>query len=67
MNTYHITMDSFGTDCPENWEEIAENLNRQIDEALAAAGETPEYGELSDEGREIVDGIWERFAAGEEC
>lgn len=65
--TYHITMDSFGTECPDNWEEIAEKLNRQIDDALAAAGETPEYGELSDEGREIVDSIWERFAAGEEC
>ena len=64
INTY-ITMDSFGTECPENWQEIAANLNRRIDEALTAAGETPEYGELSDECREIVDGIWERFTAGE--
>ena len=28
----YITVDSFGSDCPENWEEIANELNAIIDE-----------------------------------
>ncbi len=27
-----ITMDSFGSECPENWEEIADFLNALIEE-----------------------------------
>lgn len=30
--TYYITADSFGADIPENWQEIAEELNAIIDE-----------------------------------
>ncbi len=28
----HITMESFGADLPDNWEEIAAELNKIIDE-----------------------------------
>lgn len=61
----YITMDSFGTDLPSNWEEIAAFLNNMIEDELQQADELPEYGELSQDGREIVDSIWERFCAGE--
>lgn len=31
MYDYTITMDSFGQDCPGNWEEIADALNAILD------------------------------------
>lgn len=61
----YITMDSFGEELPTNWEEIAAFLNNIIDDELRQENELPEYGELSPDGREIVDGIWEKFCAGE--
>ena len=29
---YYVTVDSFGSDLPDNWEEIAAELNETIDE-----------------------------------
>lgn len=66
---YHITMDSFGADLPQNWEEIAAYLNNMIDESLDNAEGAFESGHdatgLSAEGHEIVNDIWERFCSGE--
>ena len=69
MDTYHVTMDSFGDKCPTNWEEIAGFLNHLIDGELEKAGEVPEYGDITPEGNEIVFKIWESFCRGElsEC
>ena len=53
-----ITMESFGADCPSNWEEIAAYLNGIID---GTDGITDADGELTAEGREKIDGIWERY------
>ena len=61
FNEYHITMDSFGQDCPANWEEIAEYLNGIIDEMDV----TDEDGELTGEGRDQIDSLWERYCTGE--
>ena len=58
---YHISMDSFGDTCPTNWEEIADYLNGIIDDMNI----TDEYGELTAEGREQIDALWEQYCAGE--
>ena len=67
--TYHITADSFGSDIPQNWEEIADYLNDLIDSALESADGAfdPAHDDtgLSAEGHDIVDGIWERYCAGQ--
>ena len=66
---YHITADSFGSNCPGNWEEIAAFLNGLIDEHLNNAADAfePGYDDtgLSTEGHEIVDHIWSLYCAGE--
>ena len=69
MKNYHVSMDSFGSECPGNWEEIADYLNAVIDLALE---QDPDYFEpgyddsgLSAEGHDVVNNIWERFCAGE--
>lgn len=59
---YHITMDSFGQDCPNNWEEIADYLNSIID---SMDGITDENGELTLDGREKIDTIWETYCSGD--
>ena len=69
MNTdYHINMDSFGADCPANWEEIASFLNERIDAALDGKDDAfdPGYDAsgLSFEGHAIVDSIWEDYCNG---
>ena len=61
FNEYHITMDSFGQDCPANWEEIADYLNGVIDEMDV----TDEDGELTMDGRDQIEALWERYCAGE--
>ena len=48
-----ITIDSFGSDCPENWEEIAEFLN----------GIIRERGIENDHN--AVNELWEAFCQGE--
>ena len=62
---YHITMDSFGQDCPSNLEEIADYLNTVIDEKLDKYGknafDNTNYAGLSREGTEIVSAVWENY------
>lgn len=63
FNEYHITMNSFGDTCPANWEEIADHLNTIID---ATPGITdPDTGDLTPEGREKIDALWEAYCAGD--
>jgi len=63
FNEYHITMDSFGDFCPANWEEIANHLNAIID-AMPDITD-PDTGELTAEGREKIDALWEAYCAGD--
>lgn len=51
MSNY-ITMESFGSMCPRNWEEIADALNAIIDER----------GILHDD--DACDALWEEFCSG---
>lgn len=52
-NDAYITMDSFGSELPENWQEIADLLNEKIEQL-----EEDEYGEID---RDDVDAIWENY------
>ena len=55
MNTeYRITAESFGADIPENWEQIAEYLNRRIDEMELDS--LPER-----EQHDAVNDLWDEF------
>lgn len=67
MTNYHINEDSFGSDCPTNWEEIADFLNSLIDRALdqTPGAYDPGYDDtgLSADGHEIVNDIWDRFCS----
>ena len=60
---YKVTMDTFADRCPANWEDVATYLENSLESALVAAGEDP--SEYTPDGREIADGIWEKFCAGE--
>lgn len=62
LEKFHLTVDSFGSDCPNNWQEIAAFLNAKIDERIMAAHLTPE--ELEEEGRNIANDVWDDFGAG---
>lgn len=54
MNTtYYVTVESFGSDCPVNWEEIASAMNAIIDERGIA------------EDRDATDALWESYWRGE--
>lgn len=46
--TYYVTADSFGADIPDNWEEIAAELNEIIDQR-GIAGDRGAVNELWDE------------------
>lgn len=48
-----ITVDSFGSDCPSNWEEIADALNNLINER----------GIYFDS--DAIDALWEDFCSGD--
>ena len=64
--TPYITMDSFGDYCPVNWEEIADYLNARINKLIEENdGLTDEYGELTEEGWDILAGQWESYCEGE--
>ena len=63
FNEYHITMDSFGDTCPANWEEIADHLNAIIDATPDITD--PDTGDLTFEGREKIDALWEAYCAGD--
>ncbi len=53
MNTNYITVDSFGSECPTNWEEIASALNSIIDDRGIA------------DDRDACDDLWETYFRGE--
>ena len=55
MSNY-ITEDSFGSLLPDDWQEIAAELNA----VLESAG-IPEYGELTTEQQYLVNLLWERM------
>ena len=44
---YYVTVDSFGSDIPDNWEEIATKLNKTIDD-LDIADDIDAVNELWD-------------------
>lgn len=58
---YRFTEDSFGSECPDNWEEVADYLNSQIAER---------FGELERENADDyeyhceADAIWENYCNG---
>lgn len=67
---YYITMDSFGVYVPDNWREIADYLNDQIDEIInevewnvSVNDEFPSEMELEME-REI-ETLWDCYCFGE--
>lgn len=53
-----ITMESFGSECPMNWEEIANYLNDKIDELENTI-------EDEDELNEALDQLWEDYCNGD--
>ena len=57
----HITADSFGDNCPNNWEEIAAYLNKIMDDTADKLGEDAQDWELHD----LSNDLWEKFCAGE--
>lgn len=54
----YFDMDSFGQDCPMNWEQIADYLNSIIEDM---EGITDEFGEVTPDGREQIDNVWENY------
>ena len=68
MYNYYITMDSFGDDLPNNWEEIAAFLNGIIEQTLEHTEGAFDNGYddtgLSFDGHEIVNRIWENYCNG---
>ena len=48
-----FNMDSFGQDCPVNWEEIAAYLNEKIEG----------IDETDSENRDAIDNVWESYWA----
>lgn len=56
-----FNQDSFGTYCPNNWQEIADYLN---DTARACGLREDDGGELDLVEVYALDIIWERWAAG---
>lgn len=70
INDYRITAESFGDECPKNWEEIADYLNEKIEAALSSNPELyfePGYDAsgLSAEGHDLLDKIWEDYCSDE--
>lgn len=54
----YYDMESFGADCPANWEEIATWLNAKLTERVSADMDDRDI-------REIADAIWEAYWGGE--
>ena len=61
MNNYLVNMDSFGDNCPTNWEEIAAFLNPMIEKVIDELGDEAEDWEIQDETNKI----WDAFCNGE--
>lgn len=53
-----FNMNSFGSNCPMNWEEIADYLNALLNEKT-----TDDMDEI--DIRELSDSIWEAYCAGD--
>ena len=68
---YHYTTDSFGSDLPKNHEEILSWLNTKLDKILVYDYQfdnsfgTINYNRLSQDGREEVENLWDRYWAGQ--
>ena len=60
---YRITGDSFGSDIPENWEEIADFLNEVIEKAWEESGLTEDYNGY-DWFHDTVEEIWDKYCSG---
>ena len=53
-----ITVDSFGANCPQNWEEIADFLNEIIEEKI-------ETDNLNDrDALDFSEELWEQYCMG---
>ena len=59
---YRFTEDSFGSECPDNWEEVADYLNSKIAERF---DELEKENADDDEYRYEADAIWENYCNGE--
>ena len=61
---YHYNMESFGSNCPDNWQEICTYLNSKLDSVLSMDPDNFDSSNpdgLSDDGREIVAKIWNEY------
>ena len=58
MAKYIIDEDSFGSNCPKNWEEIADFLNEIIESRADGDYDVDDMNALSDE-------VWEQYCNGE--
>ena len=54
-----ITVESFGAECPRNWQEIADALNARLEEMGV-----PENGEMDPETYDAYCALWEDYCAG---
>ena len=61
MSEFRITAESFGGNCPNNWEEIADYLNNIID---STPDIIDELGDLTDDGRQFLEKLWEDYCMG---
>jgi len=52
MMNYYVTMDSFGSECPANWEAIAAALNTIIDDRNIA------------DDQDACNELWEEYWSG---
>lgn len=62
MNEYItlIDADSFGAECPTNWEEIADYLNEKLTDWAEANPDADQY-----EARDYADSVWENYWHGD--
>lgn len=55
---YYFTGESFGADCPENWQEIIDYLNRKIDELPDSIFENEQ------DASDATEKIWDEYCSG---
>lgn len=62
FNQFHWTCDSFGSNCPANWEDIADAANRMIDEYAASVS--------SDDAEDLIlaysEQLWSDYCSSDE-
>lgn len=56
---FMITVDSFGSDLPANWKEIADFLNGLLEEIWDKEG----HDDFDDDFKETVEDIWDRYCS----